>query len=278
MKIVKIFNNNIVATIAEDKTEMVVTGSGIGFHKHIGDMLEESRIEKTYVLDQSQQNKLFQLCQSVPSVYVMISEEIIDYASKQLKKKVSDQIMISLTDHIVFAVKRQKDGIQIPNLLLSEIKMLYRSEFEIGLWALNYIESQLKIRLPIDEAGYIAMHLVNATLDGKQTAVSEIIEFSKGIIALIETTFDISLDCNSLNYSRLMTHLKFLAQRKLVDISPTVFEFEQNEDMYVMLLYKYPQMQICVKKIRSFVKNSFDCNLNKEEILYIMIHITKIIH
>lgn len=33
MKIAKIFNNNTVATISQDKTEMIVTGPGIRFHK-----------------------------------------------------------------------------------------------------------------------------------------------------------------------------------------------------------------------------------------------------
>lgn len=46
MKIAKIFNNNTVATISQDKTEMIVTGPGIGFHKAVGDQIDERKIEK----------------------------------------------------------------------------------------------------------------------------------------------------------------------------------------------------------------------------------------
>lgn len=36
MKIVKIFNNNAVATISKDKEDLILTGSGIGFQKKLG--------------------------------------------------------------------------------------------------------------------------------------------------------------------------------------------------------------------------------------------------
>lgn len=46
MKIAKIFNNNTVATISQDKTEMIVTGPGIGFHKAVGDQIDERKNRK----------------------------------------------------------------------------------------------------------------------------------------------------------------------------------------------------------------------------------------
>ena len=40
MKIVKIFNNNAVATISKNKEDLILTGSGIGFQKKIGDEVQ----------------------------------------------------------------------------------------------------------------------------------------------------------------------------------------------------------------------------------------------
>lgn len=54
MKIAKIFNNNTVATISQDKTEMIVTGPGIGFHKAVGDQHDERKIEKRYLIENTQ--------------------------------------------------------------------------------------------------------------------------------------------------------------------------------------------------------------------------------
>lgn len=48
MKIVKIFNNNAVATISKNKEDLILTGSGIGFQKKIGDEVDPGKIEKKY--------------------------------------------------------------------------------------------------------------------------------------------------------------------------------------------------------------------------------------
>ena len=49
MKIIKIFNNNSIAALSDELGDIILTGSGIGFQKKIGDLVDESRIEKTYI-------------------------------------------------------------------------------------------------------------------------------------------------------------------------------------------------------------------------------------
>ena len=48
LKIIKIFNNNSIAALSDELGDIILTGSGIGFQKKIGDLVDESRIEKTY--------------------------------------------------------------------------------------------------------------------------------------------------------------------------------------------------------------------------------------
>ena len=61
MKIIKIFNNNAVATISDNKNDLILTGSGIGFQKKIGDEVDERRIEKRYVYEGGEKNAMYQL-------------------------------------------------------------------------------------------------------------------------------------------------------------------------------------------------------------------------
>lgn len=61
-----------------------------------------------------------------------------------------------VTDHCHFAIERYKQGMVIRNVLLWEIKRLYQNEFALGLEALDIIEQRLGVRLPEDEAGFIA--------------------------------------------------------------------------------------------------------------------------
>ncbi len=50
LKIIKIFNNNSIAALSDELGDIILTGSGIGFQKKIGDLVDESRIQKTIYL------------------------------------------------------------------------------------------------------------------------------------------------------------------------------------------------------------------------------------
>lgn len=56
MKIIKIFNNNSIAALSDELGDIILTGSGIGFQKKIGDLVDESHIEKTYIFNRKAKN------------------------------------------------------------------------------------------------------------------------------------------------------------------------------------------------------------------------------
>lgn len=49
MKILKIINNNVVSACDEKGKEIVVMGKGLGFGKKSGDILDELKIEKSFL-------------------------------------------------------------------------------------------------------------------------------------------------------------------------------------------------------------------------------------
>lgn len=276
MKIIKVFNNNTVATVAEDKTEMVVTGSGIGFKKKIGDIIDVEKIEKKYIIDNFEKNKLYRILQNTPLEYLEISESIYDRACEVIGQKLGNQMIIFLTDHISFAIEREKKNIKMPNLLLSEIKTLYRKEYRIGVWALEHIFEKTGILLPEDEAGYIAMHIVNSQVGGNQGVASEIINISKEIIEIVKSTFSINIDDDDFDCIRFKTHLKYLAKRVLNNDSSYVIS-NMDENFYQMVLEKNKNMQKCIKKIKEFILDNYEYEVSKQESFYVMIHILKLI-
>ena len=85
MRIIKIYNNNIASALSDDYGEIIVTGSGIGFQKRAGDLLDESKIEKTYLFQDKSKNRLNQMIAEVPIEYLEIADAIIKKASKELK-------------------------------------------------------------------------------------------------------------------------------------------------------------------------------------------------
>lgn len=56
LKIIKIFNNNSIAALSDELGDIILTGSGIGFQKKIGDLVDESRIEKRISLKKKVKN------------------------------------------------------------------------------------------------------------------------------------------------------------------------------------------------------------------------------
>lgn len=46
----KIFNNNVVLTQNDNHVEIVVMGRGLAFQKKVGEEIEGSKVEKTFVI------------------------------------------------------------------------------------------------------------------------------------------------------------------------------------------------------------------------------------
>ena len=163
MVIDKIINNNIVSAFDEKGLEVVIMGRGIGFQMKRGQEVPAEKIEKVFrIKSQSIAEQLKELLAKMPLEQVQISNEIISYAKKTMKLKLNQSIYVTLTDHISFAISRCKKGIHLENALLWEIKRFYPQEFELGRYAVELVKKRLNVEMPEDEAGFIALHFVNA--------------------------------------------------------------------------------------------------------------------
>ncbi|MEK3794977.1 PRD domain-containing protein [Paenibacillus sp. FSL R7-0204] len=276
MKIAKVLNNNVVTVIDASGRERVVMGRGIAFKKQPGDDVEDAQVEKVFALENKEgSQKLMSLLSEIPLEYVECTDEVIRYAETVLGEKLHDSIYISLTDHIHFAIDRHRQGLQIKNALLWEIKRMYRKEFSIGLKALQIIEERLGVLLPEDECAFIAMHLVNAQMNGEMRETVSITNIVKDILNIVRRSFLIELDEESLGYYRFLTHLKFFAQR-LVQGTP-MEERDQDHALHDLVMKQYPAAHAVAVKIADYSRKIYKRVLSKEEILYLTIHIERII-
>ncbi len=199
MIINKILNNNVVVVKDKSGKEKIVMGKGIAFKKSVGETFDETKIDKVFTLTNIDiSNKFQELIYDIPVKHIKLADQIISYAKLQLGKKLNDMIYISLTDHIHTSIVRFIDGITIKNALLYDIKRFYPDEFNIGMYALNVIEEILKIRLPEDEAGFIALHIVNADMD--ETGIQQMYTMTKimqQILNIVKYVFNVEFDENS---------------------------------------------------------------------------------
>jgi beta-glucoside operon transcriptional antiterminator len=275
MKIAKVINNNVISVMDEQNKELVIMGRGIAFQKRPGDVVEQEKVEKIFKLDNKDISEKFKtLLYDIPLEYMEISEAIINYAKDTLGKKLNESIYVSLTDHIVFAIERSKKGLLITNALLWEIKRIYKDEFDIGLKAIEKINNKIGIKLPEDEAGFIAMHIVNAELNEEMPNVVNITKLIQDVLNIVKYHFKIDIDEDSLNYFRFLTHLKFFAQRLFGGTSLV----SKDDFLYEMMKEKYKDAFVCVKKIRDYIQKEHGQDLTKEEMAYLAIHIERVVN
>lgn len=274
MKVDKVINNNLVRSYDEKGREALIMGCGLGFKKKPGDEIDESLVEKVYVsASHERSDKLAAILENIPYENIQVTNEIISYARQSLGKKLDDNIYITLTDHISYAVERAKQGILLKNALLWEIKRFYNHEYLIGKEAAVIIEKKLGIKLPEDEAGFIALHLVNAQMDsadmGETTQMTKMIH---QIINIVKYHFHMDLDEYSVHYERFITHLKFFAQRVFLGN-----ELDDGENGFLDTIREMYQNEYrCAGKVRDFVYKEFGKTLTEDEMIYLTIHMKRI--
>lgn len=277
MQIYKILNNNVAVVLDEHAQEKIVMGRGICFKKKAGDEISPETVDKIFFLSASEANSKFQvLIQDIPLEHIVIGEEIITEARLRLGKKLNDMIYISLIDHVHTSIVRCLDGVTVKNVLLWDIRRFYKDEFQIGLWALERIKEKCKVELPVDEAGFIALHLANAQMDeGVMHNMYEITRIMQEVVNIVKYHFHVEFNEDDVYYYRFITHLKFFAKRL---IERKTYEDGDSDDLLDVIKSKYQNAYHCVEKISRFVAKKYEYELSKEEQLYLTIHIERVIH
>lgn len=274
MIVKKIYNNNIVLVENEKQLEMILLGRGIAFGKKVGDELDADKAEKRFVIDSPDLTSRFsELVNEVPVNHLELSCRIIEEAQKTLNVTFSDAIYIGLTDHISYALYRYKQKLPLKNNLLWEIKRFYPKEYEAAKQALKTIAYYENIWLPEDEAGYIALHFVNATQSGEEMETTiKVTETVQDLLQIIQIHFNMHLDEKSLNYERLVTHVRYFAHRLFAG------ELVENSDdtLYEQVRAVYPKCYDCVCKICDYFKMKYHSSIPKEEMMYLMLHIGRV--
>ena len=269
----KVINNNIISAYEKSGAEVIVMGRGIGFKKKQGEVVPADQISKIFRIKSRTLTEQFkELLANMPLERVRISDEIISHAKDHLKLKLNQSIYVTLTDHINFAIERVSQGIEPQNALLWEIKRFYPQEFQLGIYALELIQDRLGILLPEDEAGFIALHFVNAEYG---TDIRDAVKFPdqmQAIVDIVEHDLGILLDESSLHYERFVTHIKFLIQR----IYRKELLSSEDRELSLMMQRKYPREYECSVKVAEYIMQATGSRLSEEEIMYLSVHIRRV--
>ena len=187
----RVFNNNVAMVTSDDGSELIVIGRGLCFGRHAGDAIDEASIEKTYALQEGTSqdsrtiDRLAHLLESIPTVNLVIAEDIVQMLRRELNVDINDKILIALADHISLALERERKGVSCENPLLLEIQQFYRKEYALAGRALQIIKEYMGIQMSEEEQGFITLHIVNATMPQRSDRLIVSVQLVRDVLAIV---------------------------------------------------------------------------------------------
>lgn len=274
MEILRVYNNNVAAVLSADGDEMIVSGRGICFQKTKGDIIDKDKVEKRFILQDKQViSRVEELLQNISVVYLDIAHEIVNMIKENSDLELSENIYITLIDHISLFMEREKKNITFENPLLLDIKQIYQKEYSLAEKARKIIEKYFDIRVSDSEVGFLTLHIVNASMNQSFDITMRAPKLIQVVLEIIRVHFNVEFDENSIRYIRFLRHLQFFVKRVLDECSIQ----EDDTFLYDMNKKAYPDAMDCVNKISLFIEMNYKEKVSKAEMGYLAYHIVNVV-
>lgn len=273
----KAVNNNILRVVDPTGCELIVTGRGLGFGAKPGQRVDAARVERSYrMTSPTVQQKLVDLLEQIPYEHLLLTDELVERVRTQVKYPLNESLLITLADHISFAIQRSQQGICFSNPLMGPIREFYPEEYRLGMECLQTIRSRLGAKLSDDEGGFIALHIVNAELNTTMSTMNDITRFVDGCVQVVEYYYGHTFDRDSLDFSRFAVHLRFFAQRVFQGKQEKPADAEHDEMFRALIARNCSEHYKCALCVAEYVKNTWHKDLSDEELVFLTIHLKRI--
>lgn len=268
MKAIKKINNNVVICTDSNNNELIAVGKGVGFGTFPRE-ISLSDIERTfYDLDEAH----LLVMKDLPNDVVLFAGKIIDMAKNTLDAEFSANVVLSLADHIAFAIERCRNNIKVKMPLAYDIEQYYPMECKIAEYTVKRMAQIYKLYIPKSEIYGVAMILINGQIEKSVDNGDDFDRVADEITQIVEDNFSIIIDRTSFSYSRFATHLHYLLQR----LKKGENIVTDNEQILTSIKSSYPEAYECAEKISRYLAKCFGKKLVDEEKLYLVLHINRV--
>ncbi len=265
----KVLNNNVIISELNDRSYVLI-GKGIGFGRKKGDAIQnDAAIEQMFEAVSDGDENYTNLLNTVDKEIVAVCEEIIGLAVKEIGSGLNPHIQIGLIDHINFAIHRLKTEMEIENPFLFEIQTMYAKEYAIAQRAVDMVNERLSLQLPESEVGFIALHIHSASINQPVGQSLQEAMFVKEIVDYIQNEINVSISQNSLDYIRLISHLKYSLNR--IKNGKAL-----NNVLLATVKRKLKEEYKIARKICSYISEKLNKKVPEDEVGYIAIHINRL--
>lgn len=131
MQIEKILNNNVVQAL-DNNVEYIVMGKGLGFQKKVGDFVDKEKIEKTFILENTEAvEEWSRVYVNLPDGEMQVFLNILTFAEAVLQTKFEPSFLSLLQTTYITLLK------EVERVFLCRILWLGRFE--------NFILGSMKL-------------------------------------------------------------------------------------------------------------------------------------
>ncbi|MBA8770959.1 glucose PTS transporter transcription antiterminator GlcT [Staphylococcus coagulans] len=265
----KVLNNNVLIC-QHQQSEVIIIGKGLGFNKKPGMTIQDQEtIEKVFKLEsKSEQDHYKMLIAHTDERVLRVVIDSVQMIMTHFDLSHEESFVVSLTDHLIFALKRMENGQLITNPFLSETKYSYPEAYQIAKKVVTRINLQLNIDFPEDEVGFIALHIASQINDIEFGEMQTVPKLINNAIRMIEHDMGIEIPEASIPYQRFVRHIHFLLQRLKKGEGTTIeLNFEN------LLKAQYPLCYNIAVKIVKMIQSQIDVRVYEAEVAYLTMHI-----
>lgn len=253
--------------------EEIIMGKGVGFGKREHDDIDQAKIEKRFVLEDKTTLKAFQELLGRNDIEdIELASDIIQEGERALGYTCSSSILLTLSDHIGFMLKRAREKMLFTTPLEWDIKLIYPEEFKFASQVVEKMRVKTQLAIPDQEAAFIALHFINAHYEGHDMqetyTCSKIIQH---VIDIAKYHYGHQFNEASFNFSRFITHIRYFVMRQLHNESNT-----NDSSIINVIALKYPNDYKCAKKIKEFLEKTYQWKINDDELLYLSLHLNRL--
>lgn len=267
-------NNAVIATV--DGHEVVALGPGIGFRHKKGGQLPDSEVERVFRPSPAQpMGQLSAFLAELPSAYLDAALEICDTAKAELSIPASQATVIAIADHLNFAIRRHQDSLAIEYPLAWEIAQLYPGYAAVGRGALSIVRNRLGVQLPEGESISFAMHFMNAQADLGTNSLpwTRQLTLVTQIFDVIDSSFDVAVDRESMSAARFVTHLRYVFARieRHAQLEETPTELMRS------IAENFSDETACAHRVAYLIRLGLGTGITSDEVAFVAIHVARLI-
>ncbi|WP_223701614.1 glucose PTS transporter transcription antiterminator GlcT [Sutcliffiella deserti] len=273
MQVKKVLNNNVLIATHPEFGEVILTGKGIGFGKKTDETITVDRAEKFFVLrDQKEQQQYKQLLDYVDESFIGLMNECMERIEARFQVKLNEHIHVGLTDHLYFAVKRIRQGLDIKNPFLKETELAYPKEYIAAMEIVEWLNDKLNLSIPEGEIGFITLHIHSALTNRKLSEINRHTQLISEMVQLIENSLKITIDRTDVNYLRLIRHFHASIER----IQLNQYRPDQQEMLAKVLQEEYPVCYNLAWKLIKIMQQKFQKSVPDAEAVYLTLHLQRL--